>query len=124
MVKTIAYLFLILNFLILAGAVFCTYLWAPSQMQEVLVAYILSFIFVASNFFGIQNFRKETHKIFYRRFLIVLAVRFAFVLVMLMLILRVTKFHQIYFTVSFIISYILHSVIEIILINKILQTDN
>jgi len=84
----------------------------------------LSFIFVASNFFVVRHIRKKPHKIFYRRFIISMAVRFIFVLTVLLLVLKVTKFHQIYFTVSFIISYILHSVIEIILINKILQTDN
>lgn len=112
------------SFLIFAGTICYSYFWAFSQMGEVVLAYILSFIFIASNFFAIRNFQNKTHEIFYRRFLIILALRFAFVLLALVFILKVIKFHQIYFTVSFIISYILHSVIEIILISKILQTDN
>lgn len=53
-----------------------------------------------------------------------LGVRFIVVLVALVVVLETIKIHQIYFTVSFIISYIFHSVIEMILINKLLETDN
>lgn len=93
-------------------------------MGELALAYLLSFLFVASYYPVLRNFRNKRHKIFYRRFWTILSLRFVFVIIMLVVILMVTKFHQIYFTVSFIILYILHSVIEIILINKILQTDN
>lgn len=122
--RNIAYAFLRWSFLILAGTMCYSFLWAPSHTGEMALAYLLSFLFVASYYPVLRNFRKERHKLFYRRFLTILSLRFVFVLIMLVVILTVTKFHQIYFTVSFIILYILHSVIEIILINKILQTDN
>ncbi|SMO42943.1 hypothetical protein SAMN06265218_102259 [Fodinibius sediminis] len=122
--RFVVYSFLRSALLVLAGTILVAYIWSPAHMVKALMANMLSFLFVASNFLSLRNFKKQTHKIFYRRFLIVLAVRFVFVLLALVLILRMIKFHQIYFTVSFIISYILHSIIEIILINKILQTDN
>ncbi|SHE39906.1 hypothetical protein SAMN05443144_101217 [Fodinibius roseus] len=122
--RNIVYTFLRWSILTLAGTLCYSFLWAPSHMGEMALAYLLSFLFVASYYPVLRNFREARHKIFYRRFLTVLALRFVFVLIMLVVILMVTKFHQIYFTVSFIILYILHSVIEIILINKVLQTDN
>lgn len=122
--RGIVYPFLRWSFLILTGTILCSYLLDFSRIGEMILAYFLSFIFVASNYWVVLNFRKQTHKVFYRRFLIILAVRFIFVLGTLILVMKLTKLHEIYFTVSFIISYILHSVIEIILINEILQTDN
>lgn len=123
-IQGVLYNFLALSmgaFLVLLGVVYLTigmYLFAAT------IAYLLSFLFVSSNFFVIRNIHRTEESKFYRKFFISLAVRFILVLVGLVLILKGTKIHQIYFTVSFIISYIFHSVIEIISINKILETDN
>jgi len=87
-------------------------------------AFLLSFVFVGSNFFVIRKIKDTEESKFYWQFFITLSARFILVLVALVLILKTIKIHQIYFTVSFIISYIFHSVIEIISINKILETDN
>lgn len=108
-------------FLILfAGA----YFTIQPYLFAVLLAYLLSFIFVGSNFFVICNIRGGDDTKFYRQFFISMALRFVLIIAALVLILKTIKIHQIYFTVSFIISYIFHSVIEIISINKILETDN
>jgi len=88
------------------------------------VGYLLSFLFVGSNFFVIKRIKTEKSSNFITWFYISLGIRFLLVLVALVVILKTIKIHQIYFTVSFIISYIFHSVIEIILINKLLETDN
>ncbi len=88
------------------------------------IGFFLSFLFVGSNFFVIKRIKTEKSSNFITRFYISLGVRFLLVLVALVVILKTIKIHEIYFTVSFIISYIFHSVIEIILINKLLETDN
>ena len=88
------------------------------------LAYLLSYLFVASNFIAVRNINLDDHKKFYRIFLISLAVRFALMIGALIFVLEVIKIHQIFFTVSFIISFIFHSVIEIIFINQILETDS
>ncbi len=88
------------------------------------LAYLLSYLFVSSNFIAVRNIDLEDHKKFYRIFLISLAVRFVLMIGALIFVLEVIKIHQIFFTVSFIISYIFHSVIEIIFINQILETDS
>jgi hypothetical protein len=59
----------------------------------------------------------ETDKHFLRYYLISLLVRFLIVCILFVLILAVTKIHEFSFTVSFIISYIFHSVNEVIFLN-------
>ncbi len=86
-----------------------------------LTGYLLSFLFVASNFLLIRKIDLENHKKFLTLFIVSITVRFVLVLVGFALVLTYVKIDQILFTVSFIISYILHSVIEIIFINKILE---
>lgn len=88
------------------------------------LAYLLSYLFVASNFVALRKIDLKDHKKFYRFFLTSLAVRFLLMIAALIFVLEVIKIHQIFFTVSFIISYIFHSVIEIIFINHILETDS
>lgn len=88
------------------------------------LAYLLSYVFVTSNFIVVRNLDLNDHKKFYRIFLFSLAARFILMIAALIFVLEVIKIHQIFFTVSFIISYIFHSVIEIIFINQILETDS
>jgi hypothetical protein len=90
----------------------------------ILLGYALSFIFVGSNFFVVRKIHGTAHPTFFKYFLVSIGVRFALVLAGVVTVLIATKIHQIYFTVSFIISYIFHSAIEIISINKLLETDN
>lgn len=96
----------------------------PKYAGGVISAYLLSFLFVGANFVGIKGFKRKSNTAFYKRFLITMALRFVAVVAAIIILLETIKFHQIFFTVSFIISYILHSVIEIISINQLLQTDN
>lgn len=116
--------FLLLGFTALAIIALLTFIFLPAHISEVVVGYVLSFIFVGTNFLVLRNIRKEDQKNFYRRFYISTAVRFVLVLATITVILSTLRFHQISFTVSFIISYILHSVNEIITIEKLLQKDN
>lgn len=104
--------------------IFLTGFWLGKPfLYAFTLAYLLSYLFVASNFIAVRNIDLDNHKKFYRIFLISLAVRFVFMIGAVIFVLAVIKIHQIFFTVSFIISYIFHSVIEIIYINQILETD-
>lgn len=113
--------FSLIAFLILLAG---TYLTVQSYLLAAVLAYLLSFLFVSSNFFVIRKIKGSDQSKFYWQFFISIGLRFILILVALVLVLKTIKIHQIYFTVSFIISYIFHSVIEIISINKILETDN
>lgn len=92
-------------------------------LTAALTAYLLSFVFTGSNYVVIRKINTGSDTYFYRIFLVSLALRFLLVLAALYLALKVIKFHHIYFTVSFVISYIFHSVIEIIFLNKTLETE-
>lgn len=106
-------------------AVFMSGIFVGTEfLYALLLSYLLSYLFVVSNFLVVGKIGLNDHKKFYRLFLISLAVRFLFMIAALIFVLEVIKIHQIYFTVSFIIAYIFHSVIEIIFINKILETDS
>lgn len=86
-------------------------------------AYLLSFLFVGSNFLVMRNLDLNDHARFFRLFGLSLAVRFLLAIAAIALALNIGNNHQIFFTVSFIISYICHSITEIIFLNKILETD-
>lgn len=92
-------------------------------LTAALTAYLLSFVFTGSNYAVIRKINSGSYPYFYRIFLVSLALRFLLVLTVLYLALKVIKFPHIYFTVSFVISYIFHSVIEIIFLNKTLETE-
>lgn len=123
-VQTLAHKFLgysLIAFLILLGI---TSFLGREYYGAASIGFLLSFLFVGSNLFVIKRIRKEKSSNFITRFYLSLGIRFLLVLVALVMILETIKINQIYFTVSFIISYIFHSVIEIISINKLLETDN
>ncbi|HLR24525.1 MAG TPA: hypothetical protein VK112_01575 [Fodinibius sp.] len=122
--RGIWYRYFQITLLLFAGTALLSFFLFKDQAVAILAAQLLSLLFVSSNYFVVRNVRQLSDKIFYRRFLTGLALRFLLVITGLVIMLTVIKFHQIYFTVSFIISYILHSAIEIVSINKILQTDN
>ncbi|MFH5884741.1 hypothetical protein ACG2F4_10560 [Halalkalibaculum sp. DA3122] len=107
-----------------AGVVLLAFFfWAlPAPSALALVAgYLLSFTFVASNFLLVRKINLDDQKKFLTLFFGSITLRFMLVLVCFALVLAYLKIDQILFTISFIISYILHSVIEIIFINKILE---
>lgn len=98
-------------------------LWGAEALVAALAAYLLSFSFTGSNYLVIKKIGTDDQKRFYRIFLVSLALRFALVLAAFIFMLKLVKIHHIYFTVSFIISYIFHSVIEIIFLHKTLETE-
>jgi putative flippase GtrA len=87
----------------------------------VVTGVMLSCIFVISSAWVFDTFREVKTNQFIKIFFISTAIRFLLVLILFGILLGVTKIDEIYFTVSFIISYLCQSVTEMILINKILQ---
>ncbi|MEX2602631.1 MAG: hypothetical protein WD361_00430 [Gracilimonas sp.] len=82
---------------------------------------LLSCIFVVSSAWVFDTFSGVENKKFIKIFFSSTAIRFILVLILFSILIGVTKIHEIYFTVSFIISYLCQSVTEMIFINKILQ---
>ena len=110
---------------VVSALILLTFFVIPlSSFWALLLGYLLSFLFVASNFFVIRQIDTEGQKKFLKHFFGSLVARFVLVLSAFALVLVAIKIDQILFTVSFIISYILHSVIEVIFINKILENEN
>lgn len=91
------------------------------QFLAVSSAYLLSFSFVVSSTLIVTKFWNSDSSTFLKAFILSIPVRFFVVLVTFILLLVITKIDEIYFTVSFIISYLYHSITETIFINKILR---
>jgi len=91
------------------------------QFLAVSSAYLLSFGFVVSSTLIVTKFWNSDSSTFLKAFILSIPVRFFVVLVSFILLLVITKIDEIYFTVSFIISYLYHSITETIFINKILK---
>ena len=87
----------------------------------VLTGVMLSCVFVISSAWVFDTFRETKTSTFIKIFFFSTAIRFLLVLILFGILLGVTKIDEIYFTVSFIISYLCQSVTEMIFINKILQ---
>lgn len=106
---------------ILAGMILVVF--HPVKVQIFTIAYLISFVFTGTNFLVMRKVELNDHSRFTRIFGGSLVIRFVLVIAALIFMLKVLNNHQIFFTVSFIISYICHSVTEIIFLNKILETD-
>lgn len=118
----------LLKFAAIAGSLFVIVsliliLVEPGKLIFFCFAYLLSFVFTGSNFLVMRKVELDDQSKFTRIFGSSLVVRFLLVIAALIFMLKALNNHQIFFTVSFIISYICHSVIEIIFLNKILETD-
>lgn len=112
--------------MIIGGGVFLLLLALGLMLPEkslaaVVLGYLLSYLFVLSNFFVVRKMQMDDQGRFLKLFFGALAVRFLVTLLLFAWVLVALKIDQIFFTVSFIISYIFYSIIEIIFINKILE---
>lgn len=96
--------------------------WAEkSQFFAAVLAYLLSLFFVISSTLIVDKFWQSTESVFFKAFMLSIPIRFFIVLTTFALLLLLTKIDEIFFTVSFIISYLYHSITETIFINKILK---
>ena len=87
----------------------------------VVTGVMLSCVFVVSSAWVFDTFRETKTSTFIKIFFASTAIRFLLVIILFGILLGLTKIDEIYFTVSFIISYLCQSVTEMIFINKILQ---
>lgn len=89
-----------------------------------IIGYLLGLLAVLLHLFVVLFTRKFDDESFIYRYYIGIALRFLIVLALFITLFVITKIDQIAFTISFIISYIPHSVIEIILINKLIDKNS
>lgn len=91
---------------------------------EIVVAlisgFLLSVVFVYSNLLFLIKFWGLDNQNFINIFFLSMGLRFIIVIILFGILIGIGKFDEIYFTVSFIISYLCHSLTEIIFINNIL----
>ena len=80
--------------------------------------WLLGLIGVLAHYLSVWYLREKDDRSFFVWFFRGLFLRFIFILALFSIVLVSTEIEQISFTLSFIISYILHSVIDIILIHK------
>lgn len=92
-----------------------------NQFFAATAGFLLSLIFVISSTIIVERFWNSDEPTFFKAFILSIPLRFFIVLTVFAILLLVTKIDEIYFTVSFIISYLYHSITETIFINKILK---
>lgn len=92
-----------------------------AHILDVFFGFFLSFIFVFISVVTLDRTWKTSDNTFIKTFWGTMFARFAGIIIVLIIIYGATKIDEIYFTVSFIISYLCHSITEIIFINKILK---
>lgn len=91
------------------------------SMLSTLFGLTLSAISILVSAWIIDYFWEKKWEVFSKVFFLSLIVRFIVVLISFTVILNVIKIDEIYFTVSFIISYLCYSITEMIFFNKILE---
>ncbi len=119
----------VFRYLLWGGLLFCFAIvllgvTAYLKLVPFVSAYVLSFVFVGSNFWIIRRIKLKDHAHFTRIFYATLAWRFILVLAAFILFFEISGREQIFFTVSFLISYICHSILEIAAIKRILKINN
>lgn len=110
----------IVKSVVLFGAAFLSVIiFLPGDAQiGWVVGYSLGLLAIILHY-GMSLLTKQIDdQLFVRYFFVGLAVRFITILALFILLIISEKFDQISFTVSFLISYIFHSVIDTILLNK------
>ncbi|GEM_PF-442364 len=91
-----------------------------SYLAGWIAGYLLGLAAVFVHFTVFLRTKNLNNDEFFFHYFLGITIRFLLVLTLFIILVAVLKIEQISFTLSFIISYILHSVIEIILINKMI----
>ena len=112
---------LISNLGLLLIAVMLILFVSMSQTLAVVFGIVLSAFSILVNAWVLETFWESNWGKFSKIFFFSLIARFAFNVLVLLIVLWATKIDKIYFTVSFLFSYICNSVIEITFFNKILE---
>ncbi len=122
-VKTYFKKFVFIAAIIAAAVVAALALISVDLLLIFFIAYLISFVFTSSNFFLMSKKDMQDNARFFAWFAGSFGLRFLGMIAAVFIGLKALNSHQIFFTVSFIFSYLCHSVIEIIFLNKILKTD-
>lgn len=110
-IRITLFLFAILNLII-------AFLLSGEEVSAWVIGYILGLFAVIIHFVTAHiSDRQENHK-FIHAYYISLFVRFLIVCILYVAIIMVIKIDEFSFTVSFIISYLFHSVVEVIFLNQ------
>jgi len=91
------------------------------QALGLILGALISSISILVSAWVIDTFWEREWGQFNKVFFFSMVGRFLIVLIIIIILLGVTKIDEIYFTVSFIISYLYNSITEMILFNKILD---
>lgn len=89
------------------------------DVTGLLTGYFLGLLAVLMHYMIIWFTRNLEHELFFMFYYLSVFLRFTAILILFTLLLVLVNIEQISFTLSFIISYIFHSVIEIIFLHKI-----
>lgn len=86
----------------------------------VLIGTLLGAVFVVSSAWVVETYQNAENSLFMKIYFISVGVRFLVILALFGILIGMTKIDEIYFTVSFLISYLCQSVTEMIFLNKII----
>ncbi|MEQ9310340.1 MAG: hypothetical protein RLN90_12870 [Balneolaceae bacterium] len=109
------------NFLILCVLSISFFLLPLNQALGLVLGTFISTISILVSAWVLDTFWDSDWDKFNKIFLFSLVGRFLVVVIIIAILLGVTKIDEIYFTVSFIISYLCNSITEMIFFNKILD---
>ncbi len=90
----------------------------------ILCGFFLSTMFIFSSAWILDNFWNADSKLFIKVFFFSMIIRFVLVLAAFGILIGLTKIDEMYFTVSFIISYLCQSITEMIFFNQLLQNKS
>ena len=109
--------FLLAQIPFLVALIFVGYWILPGYLFETLIAYLIALVFVGGAMWVWVRFWTISSQNFIKVYYITTLIRFSMVILLLFISLSTIKFDQMFFTVNFIISYLYHSVIELLLIH-------
>ena len=109
--------FLLAQIPFLVALIFVGYWILPGYLFETLIAYLIALVFVGGAMWVWVRFWTISSQNFIKVSYITTLIRFSMVILLLFISLSTIKFEQMFFTVNFIISYLYHSVIELLLIH-------
>lgn len=108
--------YIILSFFLLNGII--AYVLTDDLQLAWIIGYLLGLLAVAIHLVNSKFISKKNDLSFFRHYYISLILRFLIVCFFFIFILTMIKIDEFSFTVSFIISYLFHSVNEVIFLNK------
>lgn len=123
MIKEYIKKFIITAAIMGAGASIIFYIAFSTSFTIFFTAYLIGFVLIGSNLLLLNKIGLGGGNHFLRWFMGSLVIRFIGAIMTVLVGIKILNSHEILFTVSFIFSYLCHSVIEIFYLNSYLKTD-